>query len=191
MRKTVKRLACITLGLVACASPVTNASAPSLESMFNGKGGAYSVDKCIPTAGGYDYEEWGSSYNLCTPQAGKLFEDVVRKTKINFANSYIFTMVKVKEKEGHSAYSYHMAINPKTKKVYVLPYAFMGEKGNISPVWSYSLKSNKVCTKTTGEFLNEGNHITQEVRGETVCFPFNTQKTEYDDIGFSTYVEQQ
>lgn len=84
-----------------------------------------------------------------------------KKTKVNFNNQYI--LVELKFNNGHGDRFNYVAINPNTKKGYVLPRDvwFMEDHPSnpAKPRMIFSSKNNTLCTSDPNlEFSSDGLH---------------------------------
>lgn len=99
------------------------------------------------------------SYNLCTKENVKRFDSIAKTKSVNFNRDYIFTEYEVKTSKS-SAYVFYIAINPKTKTVFLNPYTFSKE---IAPtakeLFNFSKTKNTVCVNNDFADILSGPYI--------------------------------
>lgn len=149
------------------------------------KSSGYVLDICIPEEGEYlsDESKKTTVFNMCSKKAYSIYDKVLKTSKVNFNKDYVLIEVKYPIKDlntgkvqNFTLFNY-VAINPKTKKGYTLPFVVYHDDGSKnSPKLKFNVKSGEVCTTQEGiNFTNEGTRTSfTSYKDEPICVKLDT-----------------
>ncbi|MFB6350036.1 hypothetical protein ACFBZI_11445 [Moraxella sp. ZJ142] len=150
-------------------------SAKNYDAYINKKVNGYSIDLCYAEMGDYeDIEETSYySYNLCSTNATKHFDKIIKSGKPNFNKDKILGHISMPSvyNPDFKIYTY-VAINPKTKTVETLPWTVGSD--NIVPTLKISAKSNKICLLDEDKNFTNGGWRSAASGEEGVCIEYLT-----------------
>ncbi len=109
----------------------------------------FKVDTCYPVS---DKED--AVFNFCGQSAQKLYEKIAKTETINFANDFILTKVNLPKVVANYEIHHYVAINPKTRAVFVSPFEIGGD--DLSGLkLEFKKDSNRFC------FIDLGNNAAE------------------------------